>query len=100
MHTNHTWTDSDNDQLTLQLHEDGDTLLLVNDSSAARVNAVELTHAQALEVYHKLGDHLMATAETDDQVPTGYGDTVDADDLDAWAENRPELPDATTDGYD
>lgn len=100
MHTNHRWTDSDNDQLTLQLHDDGSALVMVTDHTTGSPAGamVELHRAQALEVYHKLGDHLMATAETEGQVPTGY--EVGADDLDAWAENRPELPDATTDGYD
>lgn len=92
-----TWTDHEGDALMLQTTDDS-TVLAVRPAGVVNAYAAQLDHRQALELYHQLGDHLMATAETEADMPAGY--EVGSDDLDAWADAHPELPDATKDGYD
>jgi len=78
------WTDHDGDTLSAWGWDEDSTAVVFNAQDADGNAGVVLTRQQVLELYHALGDHLMAT-EPDKGDPR---------------QDAADLPDATADGYD
>lgn len=76
------WTDRDGDHLRVVGYHDGRAGVLTRRGDT--IQSVELTRADALELYHLLGGHLMATGQFPANVVRLHAS----------------LPDSTADGYD
>lgn len=57
------WRDSDGDTVDVTTYDDGDVIVGVTADSDGVYRAGILSRAEALELYHFLGGHLMATGE-------------------------------------